>query len=190
MESVKFAAPVDTAEEWKKKKNYKPAALFTVLLLGTAFLAGKSYAAYGSNASVPTGSLSAKNYWGRSYTMASGPLPDNNCKGNQHVPKKCAKPAEFWSVVGFQDDKGCVGEQSATTICGQICVNGDFDTLLHMIQKYAPNPKPVPGNCASHGYSHDTFKSFDLFSSVADYVPLLNSGYKHPTAEIFTKEKL
>ena len=59
MESVKFAAPVDTADEWKKKKNYKPAALFTVLLLGTAFLAGKSYAAYGSNASVPTGSLSA-----------------------------------------------------------------------------------------------------------------------------------
>ena len=53
MESVKFAAPVDTAEDWKKKKNYKPAALFTVLLLGTAFLAGKSYG-YGRNSNDPT----------------------------------------------------------------------------------------------------------------------------------------
>ena len=44
MESVKFAAPVDNNnKEWNKKKNYGPAVLFTVLLLGTAFLAGKSY---------------------------------------------------------------------------------------------------------------------------------------------------
>ena len=40
-----------------KKKNYGPAALFTVVLLGMAFLAGNSYASYGRTA--PTASLSA-----------------------------------------------------------------------------------------------------------------------------------
>ena len=56
MESVKFAAPVDNNNnEWKTKKNYGPAALFTVVLLGTAFLAGKSY---GRNSNDPTSSVS------------------------------------------------------------------------------------------------------------------------------------
>ena len=55
MQSVQLAAPVDNDEEWKKKKNYRPAALFTVLLLGTAFLAGKSY---GRNSNDPTSSVS------------------------------------------------------------------------------------------------------------------------------------
>ena len=58
MESVKFAAPVDNNnKEWNKKKNYGPAVLFTVLLLGTAFLAGKSYG-YGRNSNDPTSSVS------------------------------------------------------------------------------------------------------------------------------------
>ena len=56
MESVQFAAPVDNHnKEWNKKKNYGPAVLFTVLLLGTAFLAGKSY---GRNSNDPTSSVS------------------------------------------------------------------------------------------------------------------------------------
>ena len=56
MESIKFAAPVDNNnKEWNKKKNYGPAVLFTVLLLGTAFLAGKSY---GRNSNDPTSSVS------------------------------------------------------------------------------------------------------------------------------------
>ena len=42
------AAPVDNNnKEWTKKKNYGPAALFTVVLLGMAFLAGNSYTSYG-----------------------------------------------------------------------------------------------------------------------------------------------
>ena len=61
METIKFAAPVENNNnnnhEWKKKKNYGPAALFTVVLLGMAFLAGNSYASYGRTA--PTASLSA-----------------------------------------------------------------------------------------------------------------------------------
>ena len=56
MESVQFAAPVDNHnKEWNKKKNYGPVVLFTVLLLGTAFLAGKSY---GRNSNDPTSSVS------------------------------------------------------------------------------------------------------------------------------------
>ena len=47
MESVQYAAPVDNSNDaWKKKKNYGPAALVTVLLLGLAFLAGNFYASY------------------------------------------------------------------------------------------------------------------------------------------------
>ena len=59
METIQFAAPIDNNnKEWKKKKNYGPAALVTVLLLGTAFLAGNlSYASYGRTA--PIRSVSA-----------------------------------------------------------------------------------------------------------------------------------
>ena len=54
METIKFAAPVDNNnKEWKKKKNYGPAALFTVVLLGMAFLAGKSYGRYDPSQGLP-----------------------------------------------------------------------------------------------------------------------------------------
>ena len=55
METMQFTAPKDhNNEEWKKK-NYGPAALVTVLLLGLAFLAGNSYNSYGHTA--PDGSV-------------------------------------------------------------------------------------------------------------------------------------
>ena len=59
MDTIQFTDPVENNnEDWKKKKNYRPAALVTVLLLGMAFLAGNySYASSGRNP--PTGSLSA-----------------------------------------------------------------------------------------------------------------------------------
>ena len=60
METIKFDAPVDNNDkEWTKKKNYGSAALFTVVLFGMAFLAGNSYASYGSHP--PTGSLYLRN---------------------------------------------------------------------------------------------------------------------------------
>ena len=58
METINCTAPVENNnEEWKKKKNYGPAALVTVLLLGLAFLAGNFYASYWRTA--PIGSFSA-----------------------------------------------------------------------------------------------------------------------------------
>ena len=167
MESVKFAAPVDTTEEWKKKKNYKPAALFTVLLLGTAFLAGSSYATYGSNASVPTGSLSATSdisNWGGAKT---GSCPHVSETGG--APTKCPGDQEFWHVAGITDDQLCLpSKDRSVQICGDLCVSPLNTFLLDMFvpakagedgSKHAPNShgeRPRKGNCASAGYTHDT----------------------------------
>ena len=60
MDTIQFTAPVDenNNEDWKKKKNYGPAVLVTVFLLGLAFLAGH-YSSTSSGRTAPDGSVSA-----------------------------------------------------------------------------------------------------------------------------------
>ena len=158
MQSVQLAAPVDNDEEWKKKKNYKPAALFTVLLLGTAFLAGKFYGAYGSNASVPTGSLSATG------------VTLGRCEHMTEIggaPFKCPEGQEFWSVAGITDDQKCLFETGTTEICGDLCVDTSDSALINFFATMAPNPKPQKGSCRSRGYQADTGKNFVLMNKEA-----------------------
>jgi len=159
MESVKFAAPVDNDEKWKQKKNYGPAALFTVLLLGTAFLAGKSYASYGSNASTPTGSL-----------LATG-VSLGRCAHNTETagaPKECPEGYEFFSVTDITDQQKCLSDDTTVPICGEICVSPFNTALLDLL---APGPGHAPsshgeryrkGNCASVDYHFDTGKNIVL----------------------------
>ena len=174
MESVKFAAPVDNNnKEWKKKKNYGPAALFTVLLLGTAFLAGKSY---GRNDPVPfVDPISSLLAMGDMSFLDSKPKNTACVKGER--PKTCPEGKEFWSVVGFPDGGGCVGDTDATMICGELCVPTKGVPFLKKIQEMAPDPKPVPGNCALHGYSTDTGITFGLDKATHNLINLYAQIY-------------
>ena len=149
MESVKFAGPVDN-DEWKKQKNYGPAALFTVLLLGTAFLAGKSYATYGSNGPTPTGSLLAMGgTLGRCAHMAE----------SGGAPFKCPPGQEFWSVSPIVDEQKCLFDTGTTQICGDLCVGINDSEMIDFFANSAPDPKPKRGSCRSLGYQSDTGKN-------------------------------
>ena len=181
MESVKFAAPVDTAEDWKKKKNYKPAALFTVLLLGTAFLAGKSYGRNDAAPFVdPINSLLAMGD-SMSTLVPKDFKPHNKDCVRGERPKVCKEGNEFWSVVGFPDGSGCVGDIGTTMICAEICVSSVALPFLKMVQDRAPEPKPVPGNCAQNGYFGDTGMTFGLNKAT--------HGLVNAYAQIYTKEE-
>ena len=87
METIQFAAPVDNNNnEWKKKKNYGPAVLVTVLLLGLAFLAGHySLASYRRTA--PIRSVSAM---GGLLTVGEKGYPDVQLKND--TPYAVAPP--------------------------------------------------------------------------------------------------
>ena len=142
-------------------------------MVGTAFLAG-SYVPRTTHIRSPTGSLSAM---GDMSFLDSTPGNTDCLKGE--AVASCKPGDEFWSVVGFPDGAGCIGDPRATMICGQICVNSKAIPFLNWVQKYAPEPKPVPGNCASHGYKTDTFMTFGLKGPT--------HGMVNAYANIFTK---
>ena len=174
MESVQYAAPVDISNEaWKEKKNYGPATLFTVLLLGTAFLAGNSYAAdYGRTAPI-LGSLLAMG--GLSTVGKCGYFYESGV-----APKDCPPGQEFWSVAGMVDDDKCLFDTGTTPMCGEFCVGSEDTNIWDELAMYFSNNNPMnpytQGSCRSHGYTAHAGKNmFDDFldTEVFVYVKLV-----------------
>ena len=62
-------------------------------------------------------------------------------------------------------------------ICGELCVPTKGVPFLKKIQEMAPDPKPVPGNCALHGYSTDTGITFGLDKATHNLINLYAQIY-------------
>merc|ERR1711865_1363144 len=121
MDTLQFTAPVDddhNNDDWKKKKNYGPAVLVTVLLLGLAFLAAGHYSSVSSGRTAPDGTGALwRPYQFQQIQQTAGRSQDDTpttlCAGNYGTNRPCC----------HQEGTGTVSPQYQCPQSKPNCVN-------------------------------------------------------------------